>query len=436
MAGVAQGDRIRSQDPTPIERRINAIQAITWVKGVLATGILGVAVDDDDHLHIYLGPGEDAIAVYDTDGNPEYQYDAGGSLTSPEFLGWGGSGHIYMRDQNTTSIERYTKTGTLVDSPTLGANYDIVVPGTSLDGNIYAADASDSGGLDADFDVYQLNATGTSVVNSDSFSESGDGQFALALGIGINASNGNVYFWGKYDELLSKVWRFTQRLGSRTDMVDAGDPSDDPVGAEAATDDEFATYKLAGIDTYDSGGSANATITGDGLGGFNGRIATDSNNFLWWLGGGTAPDTATAHTKDYDGNNADSFDVRLLSQPISQTTWYKYPTASLGDKVSLGTPDGGVSIPALTAMELVPQRQNEVLDIRNAVEAVAVYWKNAVTGNAFNWTNLSSDNLYHVAVQSGQYDWDESAARGVIVREDLIDELDLCLTKLEESDLV
>lgn len=431
MAGVAQGDRIRSQDPTPIERRINAIEAATWVRGAVSANLRGLAVDDDDNIHIDRGG--TAIAVYDSDGNPLFQYSVPINYI---LIGWGGSGHIYVR--LGTAIKRYTKLGVLVDSPTLGSNYDLVVPGTSLDGFIYAADASD-GGVNADFDVYQLNATGTSVVNSDSFSQTGDGDYAIAHGIGINASNGNIYFWGAYDELDTKVWRFTQTLGSRTDMADPDGAGSDTTGASAASTDEFAVLRTnpGEIDTFDSDGTTNTTITGHGLGNaLIRRIATDSSNFLWWTERNSAPAIGKAHKADYNGNNHNSFDVHALSQPISQTTWYKYPTASLGDKVSLGTPDGGVSIPALTAMELVPQRQNEVLDMRNAVEAVAVYWKNAVTGNAFNWTNLSSDNLYHVAVESGQYDWDESAGRGVIVREDLIDELDLCLTKLEESDLV
>lgn len=436
--GVDHNERIRPERVIELERRINAIEAKTWARGGLATGIIDVAVDDDNNIHIHLGPSEDAIAVYDTDGNPLYQYAVS---DFHRLIGWGGSGHIYVWQHGTTSIKRYTKAGVLVDSPTLGSVYDIVVPGTSLDGYIYAVDATD-GGFSVDFDIYQLNATGTSAVNSNSFSEGGDGDFDNALGLGINASNGNVYLWGQHDELESKVWRFAQNLSGRTEMVDAGDPGDTPGwSASAATTDEFALYQSnpGEINTYSSGGSANATISGNGLGGVPGIIATDNSNFLWWLHGQTGPDTATAHTKDYDGNNADSFIVNLLDQPISQTEWFRYPTTAIGEKVSLGTPDGGVSVPALDAIEFDIIRPDYTEDMHVAIEAMLVHWKNAVTGNAFDFDNLSSDNLYHVAVEPGAYNWRIPGLvtdQGARITEEWIDEIDSSLTKLEESELV
>lgn len=432
MAGVAQGDRIRSQDAVPLMRRTNGIEADTWDRGGLATDVLSLAVDDDDNIHIHLGPTQDAIAVYDTDGNPLYQYDVANSF---DLIGWGGSGHIYLRNPGTTSIKRYSKTGVLLDSPTLGSNYDIVVPGTSLDGYIYAADAAD-GGVTADFDVYQLNATGTSELNSDSFSvSSGDASFARANWFGTNASSGKVYLWVDTDETVSGVWKFNQNLSGRTEIASSVlQASDSGHSSTAATTDEFALMaKNPGtIHTHNADGTDNTNYLSEA----DGQIATDSGDGIWWLEASVSPDSAKAHTKDYDGNNAASFDVNLLSQPISETTWHRYPTTTIGDKVSLGIPDGGVSIPALTALEDEIQRKNYVVDLHDAIEAVLVYWKNAVTGNAFNWTPSSADNLYNVAVEPGTYDWKTSGAFGTQVRETFIDEIDLCLTKLEASDLV
>ena len=178
-----------------------------------------------------------------------------------------------------------------------------------------------------------------------------------------------------------------------------------------------------------------------------------------------------------------------------------------------GTPDGGVSIPALTALEGIIPRGNEVIDMKDAVESVLVNYKHGGTGAAFNldakqektvtdatnaspivittsashgyptgygvtvasvggntaangdWTitNLTSTtfsldgstgngsytsggtsrngaNLYEDAVGGDQYDWDKTGNAASyykeIIREDLIDELDLFLTKLAASDLV
>lgn len=76
---------------------------------------------------------------------------------------------------------------------------------------------------------------------------------------------------------------------------------------------------------------------------------------------------------------------------------------------------------------------NEVVNMRDAIEAVAPFYRNAVTGNPFNWTDASADNLYHVAVTPNTYDWQ---ADFDMVRELDLNEIDSCLDKLEASDTI
>jgi len=84
---------------------------------------------------------------------------------------------------------------------------------------------------------------------------------------------------------------------------------------------------------------------------------------------------------------------------VSQTGFFGY---ALTSKASLGTPDGGIHVPADNALcsagaALVP---NHILDMRAAVERIVSYhyWKNAATHQPYNWTASSPDNLYFIAM--------------------------------------
>ena len=90
---------------------------------------------------------------------------------------------------------------------------------------------------------------------------------------------------------------------------------------------------------------------------------------------------------------------------LSQTRFYGYKRTS---KTSLGTPDGGASVPAIDALvhmhaDIV---QRHILDMRAAIRRIVSYgrWSNPSTGNPFNWDSGSEDNLYHVAMGNrGKY---------------------------------
>jgi len=99
---------------------------------------------------------------------------------------------------------------------------------------------------------------------------------------------------------------------------------------------------------------------------------------------------------------------------IPETTWHGY---TLDKGSSLGVPDGGVSVPADNALFDQPDAifsVRNLLDMRETIERVAPEYKNAATGNPFNFTDQSADNLYFVAmgdrtkygaVGGARYDW-------------------------------
>lgn len=94
---------------------------------------------------------------------------------------------------------------------------------------------------------------------------------------------------------------------------------------------------------------------------------------------------------------------------IAQTEWLAYLRD--GTTQSLGTPDGGASIPALDALDreaLNAQIEpNHIIDMREAIEELAPYF-------GYDWTPGSASNLYCVAMGDrtkygatggAKYDW-------------------------------
>jgi hypothetical protein len=87
-----------------------------------------------------------------------------------------------------------------------------------------------------------------------------------------------------------------------------------------------------------------------------------------------------------------------------------------------------------------------ITDMRTAIEALAPLFVNADTGNPFNWTPASSDNLYFKAMGNrtkygatggSEYDWTRTfQLEGDRLRDIDIGEIEECVTLLEASDLV
>lgn len=86
------------------------------------------------------------------------------------------------------------------------------------------------------------------------------------------------------------------------------------------------------------------------------------------------------------------------SGTYSQTAFSLY--TNRGAAVSLGTPDAGVSVPTPYALSDYPAwlHPQHIVDMRTAIQAMASYFDNPTTGNPYNFTDGSADNLYRVAM--------------------------------------
>jgi len=129
-------------------------------------------------------------------------------------------------------------------------------------------------------------------------------------------------------------------------------------------------------------------------------------------------------------------DKVAVYSPNAQTEFHWYTATT---KTSLGTPDGGVSVPAENALytndaDLATQH---ITDVRDAIEAMVAWgaFVNPSTGNPYNWDNADADNLHYVALGSG-YDWARNTAAmvGDHPRDIDVYELDRCLAYLEAAD--
>jgi len=122
--------------------------------------------------------------------------------------------------------------------------------------------------------------------------------------------------------------------------------------------------------------------------------------------------------------------------PGDLTTWYRYPTPqSDTGKVSLGTSDYGLSVPADNALQGYPPHYFELRDIRDAIETVCVNYENPATNAAYTIT-AGTNNIFRVAIDSGQDDWTTpSVTHGYAITDEHWNDIELVLTQLEASEL-
>lgn len=133
----------------------------------------------------------------------------------------------------------------------------------------------------------------------------------------------------------------------------------------------------------------------------------------------------------------------------TQTQFYAYTSGST--KVSLGTPDGGVSVPSLTGLSTNSAilSSQHILDMRVAIQALVAsnHFKNPSTGVLYNWTNGNANNLYYVsmgdrtaygATDGAKYDWTRNATAlsGESPADIDIGEVYQCIEKLKTATVV
>jgi hypothetical protein len=134
-------------------------------------------------------------------------------------------------------------------------------------------------------------------------------------------------------------------------------------------------------------------------------------------------------------------------KPLDPTEWDRFLRDQTRENIGAFPPQESFTyteLPPLDTDALVCP--DTLIQIRDAVEAVAPYFENPVTTNPYNFTNLSADNLYFLAcgnrtqfgAQGGaKYTWTRTGAAmlGTPTYDIDIAEIEACVTKLEGSAL-
>jgi hypothetical protein len=146
--------------------------------------------------------------------------------------------------------------------------------------------------------------------------------------------------------------------------------------------------------------------------------------------------------KAYGINHVSTSEYRISHTPLdsttggTQTTWYQYPTpATDTGKITLGTPNAGLSVPTDTALQGLRPHYFELRDMRDAIESVALDYENPATATAYTLT-VGTDNIFRIAIDSGQDDWTTATVTHKDrIREDYYSDIESVLTQLEQSAL-
>lgn len=439
MPNPYAGQRMKSEHVCSLMRRINALEA-----GIVSTGY-----------------------VFDRKWGSSGSGD--GQFSSPQLL-WVYNNEVYVADQGNHRIQVSSLTGTYSRKWSF-SYYPTGV--TEYAGEIYVA-----GQAPTDWPIVRVyNTAGTL---SREFSRTGTG----VQGSGIVGASGVIYvsvndhFVYRYQTDGTLLGTFGGSgtgdgkfnfpygiaiMGGKLYVVDRGNQRVQVFTAAGVYESQFASYDAnpAGITEGPSGHVLVTSTTADSICEYD----TSGNLLYRYAATGTGDgDLRSARGIAYYGSEiyvAESMNNRIqVFDPVtgsgaSQTEFHAYRHDSA---ISLGTPDGGVSVPSLnglynsgfparsdgyTGAECISQH---ILDMRNAVEVLANSgaFTNPATSNPYNWTDSSADNLYYVAMGDrtkygatggAAYDWTRAPAALLTSAPMDIDigEIAECVTKLEAA---
>jgi sugar lactone lactonase YvrE len=419
-----------SEDVTSLMRRINALErgaAVLLLDFSFApdseTGILKAGwtdatnfyvVDNTDHeVHTFTLAGTFVSSFGSSGASP-------GDLNTPNGLALDSSGNFYVGDGARNKVIKFNSSGVFQSEVTFVNAKKVFI------------DSSDNVFCVGDDEVRKMN-TSLSTLLSFGTSGSSPGEIGSAWGV-CTDSSGNIWIT---DTTRDKVIKFNSSGVYQSEF-----------GTSGSGIGEFTS--LGGI-RVDSFGLVFVTdFTRGKLMAFS-----SSGDFLY-----EAANTAGLHgyqdvhlsstDKLYICDNNPSDDDRFVYvYELDQNGFFAYLKDDT--KVSLGTPDGGVAIPSLGGLDQTENNAsiapNHILDMRAAIEGIAPQFKNGATGNAFNWTDASADNLYFVAMGDrtaygatggAAYDWtrDETAMIDTYTYDIDIGEIEETTALLEASDPV
>lgn len=206
----------------------------------------------------------------------------------------------------------------------------------------------------------------------------------------MQAGGGGDWAEAYVEVVFQAAQEVTWRQGARRLLIILGDaPPHDPLYG-TGTSGSGQTWAQAAQAANNAGVIVSMIAVGQGVG--NATVRRSYQDMTTATNG--------IYMESSDPNQvADAIITLFNIIAVSQTEFFGY---SITSKASLGTPDGGVQVPADNALcsagvALVP---NHILDMRAAVERIVTYhyWKNPATNHPYNWTSGSADNLYRIAM--------------------------------------
>lgn len=434
MANDYAGQPTYSKHVTELMRRINALEAATISQRLVSTGL------DDPHFIDSNAAGTE-IYVSSLGTQKIHRFSSAGVLINEWTVNISGytlgRGLCYESGVDRIFVSALRAEGStfpLVAAYSRDGVYDSVLSQSIQDANAEYTNVAGIYPLRIDESTLHL------VLALDSDSETGNGVLAHQVGVGT--------VWARYI----------------SDWV--------PYGITYIPDDDhwFFSVPLSGyVLRYEVGPPSNLIFMKGGIAIYGIYYDVVSGHFFCYVENGVNEYSynrdSTPHftlVKFYPAfSSSRSFgDVKMINgilhvsnsdvpsgiETTGQTTFYAYtsPTA----RVSLGTPDAGVSVPAINALSPSDKNAgyypNHILDMRTRVQALAPFFKNVTTGNRFNWTASSSDNLYYKAMGDrtkygatggAKYDWTRTEAQMIATALYDIDigEVYECVTLLENS---
>lgn len=401
MADTYVNTIVSSEQICSLMRRINALEAGVssgsvvyqrkWGSSGSSNGQFSTLAD----VYLYgaevytTDTGNNRVQVFDTAGVYARKWGSFGS-SNGQFNGapigiceYGGE--IYVCDYGNNRVQVFSSAGVYTRKWTSANAYSIA----AYNGEIYVGNSPPTDTIS----VYDTTGVLQRTLGS---SGTGDGQFS------------SIYDLSFY--------------GARLYVADHGNTRIQEIDVNGTFVNKWSVTDAQKIDAtsgvvYVSGGSGLNSVGIYSLSGtYVGTFGTfGSGDGEFSLTVGIAVSAGEVYVGDFFNHRIQVFSA---SSGVPQTEFNSYTTTTA---TSLGTPDGGVSIPSLNglAANSAGPIYQHITDMRTAIETLAPYFTNAITGNPFNFTNGSADNLYYVAMGDrsaygatggAQYTWTRDAA--------------------------
>lgn len=415
-------------------RRINALEQDNWrwvEDWSMGFNVLGMAVYEDE---LYVVSGGVTVRVYDLEGTLQRSFNAGNNCRDVSVY----DDEVYLLCDGSTNLSlNHVEVRSLTG--TLDRQWDMEEdPGLPSDPNHSRLHASSAGVFVtctswlSGWGCIQAFDTDGNWSWTAGDSGTGDGEFETT------AQHYDLAVLGSYLWICDPDSRRIQKWDTAGNFVSN-------LGSEGSDESEFGGMMHVAFDSdslmYIS------SITPDVAA--NGRVQVfNGMTFHREFGAAGLNDGGIQYARDlaivgdlaYVAYGGGPSYISVWTR--AQTEFYRYTAVPQ----SLGTPDGGVSVPGLEALVGYRHAPRIYKDMRDAIERLA--WsgafRNVITGNKFNWTNASADNLYYVAMGDrtdfgatggAKYDWTRtrSVMNADLPRDIDLGEIDRCIQVLEAS---